>query len=49
MKLRLFSAMAAYAVLALMAAFTLDGIFRTVVWILMAGLAAKTLLAYRAG
>ncbi len=49
MRLRLFAAMTAYAVLALLAAFTLDGVLRAAVWILMAGLAAKTLIAYRAG
>lgn len=49
MKLRLYTALSAYAFLALLAAFTLDGIFRAAIWILMAGLAAKTLIAYRAG
>jgi hypothetical protein len=49
MKKRLYSAMATYAVLALLAFFTLDGIFRYGVWILMAGLAAKTMIAYKAG
>lgn len=39
--------MAAYVVLALMAAFTLDGKFRLGVWIFLAGLAAKTLIHYK--
>ena len=40
----------AYSVLALLAAFTLDnGLIRNAVWILMAGLAVKTYIAYRAG
>jgi hypothetical protein len=38
--------MGAYAVIALMAALTLDGKFRLVVWILLAGLALKTYIAY---
>jgi hypothetical protein len=37
--------MACYAAIALLAAFTLDGNFRLVVWIFLAGLAAKTYLA----
>jgi hypothetical protein len=41
--------MGTYAVLALLAWLTLDGLFRLVVWILMGGLAAKTLIAYKAG
>src|ERR1700689_1696474 len=42
--------MTTYAILALLAAFTLDGgMIRNAVWILMAGLAAKTYIAYRAG
>ncbi len=49
MKQRLVWALAAYAVLALLAFVTLDGILRIGVWILMAGLAAKTLIAYKAG
>jgi hypothetical protein len=39
------TAMACYAAIALLAAFTLDGNFRLVVWIILAGLAAKTYLA----
>ncbi len=38
-------ALAAYGVLALLAAVTLDGNFRLVVWILLAGLALKTYIA----
>ncbi|HUI79960.1 MAG TPA: hypothetical protein VLY24_18665 [Bryobacteraceae bacterium] len=49
MNTRLFWAMSSYAVLALLAAFTLDGTLRYFVWILMAGLALKTYIAYRAG
>ena len=46
---RLILALSAYAVLALLAEFTLDGLFRTAVWILLMGLTAKTLIAYKAG
>jgi len=49
MNKRLISAMVAYAVIATLAAFTLDGVLRVAVWILMAGLAAKTWIAYKAG
>ena len=49
MNKRLISAMAAYVAIAAMAGFTLDGVFRLAVWILMAGLAAKTWIAYKAG
>jgi len=41
--------MSVYAVLALMATFTLDGNLRIAVYILLAGLAVKTLIAYKAG
>jgi hypothetical protein len=37
--------MACYAAIALLATFTLDGNFRLVVWIILAGLAVKTYLA----
>ena len=48
-KFRLAAAITTYAILALLAAFTLDGgMIRNAVWILMAGLAAKTYIAYRA-
>lgn len=40
--------MGTYAVLAAMAAFTLDGKMRAAVWILLGGLAVKTLIAYKA-
>lgn len=46
---RFYSAMGMYVVLSLLSGFTLDGILRTGVWILMAGLAVKTWIAYRAG
>jgi hypothetical protein len=49
MNRRLVWAMLAYAVLAALAAVTLDGGLRYGVWILMAGLAAKTWIAYKAG
>jgi hypothetical protein len=42
-------ALACYLVLALAATFTLDGLFRLAVWIFLAGLAVKTLIAYKAG
>ncbi|MGA7237786.1 MAG: hypothetical protein WBY44_19020 [Bryobacteraceae bacterium] len=44
------AAMAAYAAIALLAAFTLDGDkLRDAVWVLMAGLAVKTYVSRRAG
>ena len=47
---RLGAAMAAYAVLAALAAFTLDGgLMRNAVWVLLAGLALKTWIAWKAG
>jgi len=46
---RLSFALACYAVLAVAAAFTLDGLFRTAVWIFLGGLALKTVIAYKAG
>lgn len=47
---RFWAAMATYAILAVMAGFTLDGgLLRNAVWILMAGLALKTYIAHRAG
>ena len=39
---RLAAALAAYAIISLLAAFTLTGKFRIVVWIFMAGLAVKS-------
>jgi hypothetical protein len=41
--------MGAYALLATLAALTLDGVLRWGVWVLMAGLAAKSWIAYKAG
>jgi hypothetical protein len=49
MRSRLLWAMGSYAVLALLAAFTLDGVMRNAVWILLGGLALKTVIAYKAG
>ena len=49
MTTRLYWAMGAYAAIALMALFTLDGLLRIAVWIFLGGLAAKTLIAYKAG
>ena len=47
---RFWAAMATYAILAVLAAFTLDGgMMRNAVWILLVGLAAKTYIARRAG
>ena len=47
---RLATAMGTYAILAILAATTLDGgLLRNAVWVLLAGLAVKTYLAYRAG
>jgi hypothetical protein len=40
-------AMGTYAVLALLAAFTLDGKMRIAVWIFLGGLALKTLIAFK--
>jgi hypothetical protein len=41
--------MGVYAILAILAATTLDGLMRTAVWIFLAGLAVKTYIAYKAG
>jgi len=49
MKNRLLAAMAAYAVIAILATFTLDGGLRVVIWILMAFFALKSYIAHRAG
>ena len=49
MKARFLSALSAYTILATLAFFTLDGMLRTAIWILLAGLAAKTWIAYKAG
>ena len=48
MQKRFFWAMGAYALLALMAGFTLDGKILIGVWIFLAGLALKTCIAYKA-
>ena len=45
---RLYAAMAAYAVLAVLAGLTLDGKIRLAVWVFLAGLALRTLIAYKA-
>ena len=49
MRNRFIAALCAYAVLAFLAAFTLDGLMRVAVWIFLAGLALKTAIAYKAG
>jgi hypothetical protein len=41
--------MAAYGALALAAWFTLDGVFRFGVWVVLGGFAAKTFIAHKAG
>jgi hypothetical protein len=47
---RFIAAMSVYAVIAVLAAFTLDGDkLRDAVWIFMAGLAMKTYISRRAG
>jgi len=47
MQQRFYRAMTAFAVLALLAGFTLDGKFRIAVWIFLGGLALKTCIAYK--
>jgi hypothetical protein len=42
---RFYTALACYGAIAVLAALTLDGKFRLVVWIFMAGLALKTYIA----
>ena len=42
-------AMGTYAILALLAALTLDGLMRYAVWIFLGGLALKTYIAKKAG
>ena len=49
MNKRFWAAMSAYAALALAAGLTLDGKLRLAVWIFMAYLAVRTLIAQRAG
>ena len=49
MKNRLYAAVGAYSILAILSFSTLDGLFRAAVLILLAGLAVKTWIAYKAG
>ena len=49
MNTRFLWAVGTYAVLALLAALTLDGLMRDAVWILLGGLAVKTYIAKKAG
>jgi hypothetical protein len=42
-------AMAVYALIALVATFWIEGTLRTAVWILIGGLALKTIVARKAG
>ena len=50
MNKRLLAAMSTYTILAILAGTTLDGgMMRNFVWILLAALAFKTYIAYRAG
>jgi len=44
---RLVAALLAYALLAIAAGLTLDGVFRSAVWLFLAGLGLKTWLAWR--
>ena len=47
-KTRYFAAIAAYGVIAVLAALTLDGKLQYAVWIFLAGLALRTTIAYKA-
>jgi hypothetical protein len=49
MNTRFLWAMGTFALLALLAALTLDGLMRDAVWILLGGLAVKTYIAKKAG
>jgi hypothetical protein len=49
MKVSFRSAMIAFAILGLLAGFTLDGVIRIACLIFLAGLALKTLIAHKAG
>jgi hypothetical protein len=49
MNTRFLWAMGAFALLALLAALTLDGLMRDAVWILLGGLAVKAYIAKKAG
>lgn len=44
---RFLAAIVAYAVLAALAGWTLDGVFRVAVWVFLGGLAVKTWAAWR--
>jgi hypothetical protein len=49
MKMKFAAALVCYGVLALLAAYTLEGMFRGLVLLFLLGLAAKTLIAKAAG
>lgn len=49
MKTRFYQAMGAYAILGILAGFTLEGKLRIIVLIFLAMLAVKTLAAYKSG
>jgi hypothetical protein len=49
MRLKMIAAMACYLVLAVITAFWIGGTPRIAVWILLGGLALKTLIAHGAG
>jgi hypothetical protein len=46
MNRRFLYAMLTYAVLAILAGFTLDGVIRTATWVFLAGIALKTYLVF---
>jgi hypothetical protein len=46
---RFYTALGGFAMLAVLAVFTLDGLLRSAVLILLAGLAVKTWIAHKAG
>jgi hypothetical protein len=48
MRNRFLATLGAYGLFALLAWFTLDGVLRSAVWVLMGGLALKTWIAFRA-
>jgi hypothetical protein len=49
MKKRLPWALGCYAILFLLATFTLEGPFRLAIWVFLAGLTARTLIAVKRG
>ena len=49
MRQRFYRAMGAYAALGALAYFTLDGTLRLVILVFLAGMAVKTLAAYKSG